>query len=645
MTRAPVPPTGDPLARLKKTAEAGRDPAAWSAYVATLRAEGQKNRARKTAKTAPLSPEWRRKLQALAEGEAEKGVLPPTLAAGLAQSLASGQRPAFRSHAQQLLGHYPGAPEITALLGIAALLDDDLVEAEIELRRALRRDPGNIDALSNLGLALLWQGRAEDAIDLLSPHADTAGPASTLRVNLASAYLRAGRADEALGMAEDVLAHAPKDVEALGVFFSAAIEQGEIDRASAAWDGLAPDTRAQLVDVELDLIDASEGRAAALRRLEGLDPGAQLRDRLTQKLSAWGEFDSAERFLRQGLTKGEGGAQAFRKLGQIITWQDGDPLLRDLAAEAARSDQPPGRRATLLLSLAKAQADLGDRDTSFATTREGKAIWAEAIPYDADAEWRRMQALLSDWSAETVTRLGEGDTTEVRPIFIVGLPRSGSTLIETILGRHPKVRMLGENPRAATLAGQATPDAGSIAQMRTALAPLFAPRAPGERVTDKLLANFRMIGPLLAAFPKARFLYTDRDYRATGLSIFENPLSPVDHPYSLTLDRIGRHMVNCARMVATWETRFPAQVRRISYEDLVSDPDVEVPKLIEAAGLDWDEAVRDADRAPKRIDTLSVVQARQPISRASVARWTRHARDLAPLISVLREAGLIADEA
>jgi hypothetical protein len=104
-------------------------------------------------------------------------------------------------------------------------------------------------------------------------------------------------------------------------------------------------------------------------------------------------------------------------------------------------------------------------------------------------------------------------------------------------------------------------------------------------------------------------------------------------------------MVNCARMVAAWEARFPGQVRRISYEDLVSDPDVEVPKLVEAAGLDWDEAVRDEARAPKRIDTLSVVQARQPINRASVARWARHERDLAPMISVLREAGLIADEA
>ena len=217
--------------------------------------------------------------------------------------------------------------------------------------------------------------------------------------------------------------------------------------------------------------------------------------------------------------------------------------------------------------------------------------------------------------------------------------------METILARHPAVRAIGENPRAFTLAAALAPRATAVTRARTLLDPLFAPRAPGERVVDKLLANVRMIGPLLAIFPHARFIFPARDPRATGLSIFENPLAPTDHAYSLALPRIAHHLVNTDRVVREWGRRFPAAVHHVSYEELVSYPGRAMPGLVLAAGLDWDASVADDSRAPRRIETLSVAQARGAITTASVARWRRHEAALAPMIDILTDAGLLSGEA
>lgn len=638
-------PDKETLARLRKAAEGGRSQEAWVVYVAALRAAGQKDRARKSAKKAPFPGPVRKALLGLAEGRTAKGLVPRAPLSGLSQHVRRGEIGRFRQEAAKALSIYPQAPEIIHLLSVAALLDEDAVEAEKHLRGALRADPENVDYIANLGLAMIWQGRADDAIDLLEPHIESAEPGSAISVNLASAYLRAERNEEAQHLAARVIDAAPHDIEAQGVFFAAALSQGRIETARAAFDALSADMRARLADVAIELIDLEDGRQAALRSLAGVDPEPALRARLSRKLAAWGELETAARLLREGLERGEGGPNAFRSLGTLTKWTEGDPLLTKLEAEAARRDQSPGRRASLLLSLAKARADTGDTKEAFAAARDGKEIWADSIDYDAKREWQGFERILSAWPPETVSRLSAKGPHDWHPIFIIGLPRSGSTLIETILSRHPDVRSIGESPRAFSLAARARPSSKDIEAMRDALSSLLKPRHSGERVTDKLLANFKHVGPLMAAFPSARFLYPDRDYRATGLSIFENPLSPVDHPYSLSLERIARHMVNCHRMVEAWQKHWPTRVWRISYEALVSRPDIELPKLVEAAGLDWDERVAQDGQGPRRIDTLSVAQARGPISRTSVDRWRRHEADLAPMIEILSGAGLIADEA
>jgi len=630
------------LAALRRSAEAARgNRRIWTEYVAALLKTGQKGRARKAVKESGLKGAERKALSDLAEG---RRALPGLPLGDIARLIREGAL----DHAWEL-GHErmsvtPDDSRLLNLLGIVATEREEPLRAQMILERARALDPGSADIAANLGLVLVRQGETVRAAALLAPFAERPDAPAAVLVNLASARQRGDQPEEALILTERALALTPGDTDAVAIRTQAFLALGRGAEARAVLEPLAAAPGSTLQDLWADLLERTEGRESACAYVDS-EPQMprETAKRLVALLSEWGELARASRIARQLAESNPGDPAPFRLVGICQKWEAGDPLIEGMIKGSTAPHLTKARRATFSMSLAKAQMDLGDHVGAFEALLRGNRLWRDEIEYDVAWDEAEMAKIAEIWNSGAFERAGAGPGGPA-PVFIVGLPRSGSTLAETILSRHPKVRALGETPFGFAIAerGRANPDKLIIASIRREAEAFYTPKRPTEVLTDKLLANFLQVGALSAAFPRARFIELRRDYRATCLSIFQAELLPKAHPYSLELTELARYAVAYDRLMTHWAGLLGSRLARVSYEALVSDPVSRVPELVTAAGLDWDAACLGESVPARRINTLSVAQARAPITTASIARWRPYEQGLAPLIEILDRAGLIS---
>ena len=627
----------DALAALRRAAEAApSNPTIWSRFVFELRDAGQKSRARKAARAARVPVALRKRLVDIAEGRSA----PVDDIGDLIRQGALAE--AWRVGTERLKS-FPHDDRLLNLLGAAALADDDPVRAEEVLRRAVAEDPSSEAALSNLGLALVRQGRASEAIGLLEPVAGRAGASLDVRVNLASAYFRMDRMQDAADLTERLVREAPADAELLGVRARSLTALGRPAEAVELLEALSEEAGFGLHDVLADAISESKGRVAGLDYLDGLEHlPRETENRLAALLAEWGELDRAAARARRLAEQDHTDPGPFRLYGLCAKWKADDPLIAAMRDGAGSDRIAPMKRGVFGLALAKAHMDQGDHDRAFKALEEGNRTLRSMIDYDVARDVQTMERIAETWTEGATARAGTG-LEAPKPIFIVGLPRSGSTLVETILSRHPDVEALGETPLVfdACAAARYSAEPAAVAGVAEAVAGSLTPNPPKRAMTEKLLANFLNIGVLAATFPGARFIEMRRDYRDICTSIFQADLGAMSHPYAMDLEELAQYAVAYDRLMKHWAKVVGERLVRVSYEDLVGAPDVEVPRLVASAGLEWDPACLSQDAPSRRINTMSVAQARKPITSSSVGRWRRFEAGLAPLTRILEENGLV----
>ncbi len=634
------------LARLRRAAEfAGADPAQWTRYVSALLDAGQKGRARKVAKSAPLAGAARNALVAMAENAPGAASGPPL--ADLVSLVRTGRTSDARRLGGELLKRFPADAKLLNVLGVMALSADDPLDAEAYLRRALVADPASDDARANLGLAIVRQGRGGAAVEILQPLAQRSNAPIAARVNLVSAFLRADRPRDALDLSVEILKDTPGDPETMALRAQAHLALGQ---GAAALETLAPlrdDATFDLHDLVADAIERTEGRATAMLYVDGLGdlPRATAR-RLAALLAEWGELDSAARLSRPLAETDPSDPSPFRLIGLCEKWNTEDPLIDAMKRGLNNDALSPAQRGSFGLSLAKSHIDARRDEAAFDALLAGNEQLRKTVRYDVETDLGRFQAIADTWNSEAFASAQDGQGPDIAPIFIVGLPRSGSTLIETVLSRHPSVTPLGETPYVHSAVRDAgnKPDHRAIRAIRDAATEFLIPPTRGGVTTDKLLSNFTYLGALAAAFPNARFIEAKRDLRAVCLSIFQAELTPVGHPYAMNLEELARYAVGYSRLMNHWEEVLGSRLYRASYELLVSDPVMRIPELVGGAGLAWNGACLGTTPPERRINTFSVAQARQPITTASVARWTRYEKGLQPLIDILEDEGVLASQ-
>lgn len=477
-------------------------------------------------------------------------------------------------------------------------------EAIAIFRQVLEEQPGASEGWYELGYLLKAEGQFEDALAAYAK-ALALGIKRPEEVHLNRAVIYSDhlrRDDDAQRELEAALALAPGYVPALLNRGNLHEERGERDEALALYESVLAGANADEDAHHRDL------RFEALARIAKLRPPTDMHD----------------------------------------------PQIRRLQDAAAA---PSGNvvRANLLFALGQIYERLQQFDLAFEAFAKANR-WLRrqyGRTYDRGHSSRLVDALIGTFGAAEAIEPAAQDAPGAKPLFICGMFRSGSTLVEQVLAAHPQVTAGGELNWLRQLAtGQlapfpelmATPDPSREAALaegyRANLASLFPDGMDGAYITDKRPDNFLLIGLIKRLFPDARIIHTVRHPLDTGLSVFQQHLDLRVTGYASDLGDIGHYYGQYRRLMAHWHATYPGSILDFDYDSFVASPRPALERLLGFLGLDWDDRCLEFHKLGNTVKTASYWQVRQPLSTRASGRWRNYGAHLEPLLLALQEAGI-----
>ena len=268
---------------------------------------------------------------------------------------------------------------------------------------------------------------------------------------------------------------------------------------------------------------------------------------------------------------------------------------------------------------------------------------ARKVEYDADDYAAKISRLKSVYSASAMSSLPRATINSELPVFIVGMPRSGTSLLEQILSCHTKIHARGETSDVGNVAeaipyypdGVRNLTSQRLDAMATAYIGRLVKMAPtATRVTDKLPGNYLYLGFISQLFPGAKVIHCLRDPRDVCLSNYFTDFN-IGHYYSSDLGSLARHYRTYRDLMEHWKAVLPILILEVRYEDLVDNPREWTEKILDFCGLDWEEACLDFHKSRRRVATASYDQVRNPLYKSSIARWKNYERHLEPVSRIL----------
>jgi len=530
-------------------------------------------------------------------------------------------------------------------------------QAEQIYRSILAEHPEHHAAYHSLGLLACHVGNNKLAIDLLAQAIKLDAKIALYHSNLCELLRREGRLFEAVTAGNKAVAIAPDDADArynLGLAYAdsgdwaAAIKHYErllemTPQHGLAWNNLG---------AALEALDRTAAALAAYRRAVAINPQhAEAQNNLGVLLSAYGRPSEARQCFAAALATRPDFAEAHYNQSSLKTWQSDDPQLQTLRSIAADDSQPLETRIRMNFALGKALEDIGDYEQSFAAYQTGNSLKFASSPYRESSAETVFEQVRTLFNPDFFAARKPSAIVDQTPVFIVGMPRSGTTLIEQILSSHRYVYGAGElTTLHETIRGsldqyqvgslferldEALPQLDYLQMGKTYLQQVRKLDEHALRITDKMPANFFFIGFIRLMLPGAKIIHVRRDPLDTCLScytrLFNNTMD-----FTYDLKALGNYYSRYARLMQHWQEVLPAgTIFTISYEGLVKDPRRHVQQLLEYVGLPWDDACLEFYRNPRQVKTASVNQVRQPLYQSSIGRWQRYAVQLEPLRQIL----------
>ncbi len=515
----------------------------------------------------------------------------------------------------------PSDPIIQHDLGLACLEVGHIPDAIAALQRAVASNPRYTDAYFRLGIALEKLGDMGGAIVAYDR-------ATELLPSLTEAWYRAGALVYTLGHRD----------EAIGCFRRAAATGGN------ASFGRLGKARALLTE------DRNQEAELVLRKTVARDPqNAMAHDLLGNLLSEFGRFDEARECFQRAVTIAPLLAGSYYDLVRCrrVT-SDDDGLLERMEAALATPGLEAAQRLRLHLAIGKAADDLGDYALAMQHFDAAAAVRRDSVSFNSAAFSIEIDRMIARCTSELIARAPQVGNCDATPVLILGMPRSGTTLVEQIVSMHPEVGAGGElnfwNERGAAWHRSDAPESAADGNETPFVAKEFLAKAAedylGElraiapkaaRVTDKMPFNFIWAGLIHLAFPRAIIIHCRRAAVDTALSIHQTHFHP-----GLAFPTGGAELVayfrSYQRITDHWRSVLPAdRFLEVDYENLTSAPEPVIRRIIAACGLAWHDACLRPESNPRAVKTPSKWQTRQPIYRTSVARWRRYEPWLGPL--------------
>ncbi|MFP6748800.1 MAG: sulfotransferase, partial [Alphaproteobacteria bacterium] len=594
---------------------------------------------------------------------------------GLTAHQSGDQARAIR-HMEKALALQPDEPSFLNNLGLAQHAAGRLTAAEDNFRRVLALAPDNGAARLHLGTVLALQNRNEAALVEFMALIDGGGPAPLWHAKAGQALRQLGRLEEAEAQFRHAVALAPLDMDLLASLASLLQVRGRYGPAADLYRrvlGPRPDFPEVLINLgncltELGEIEAArEAFGTALELDGGQDGGLEgAMIGLVYLDEREGAFAAAWERLQPGLRRTSGrpaspaAAGAFATLAHRLNREDEaiEAAEQSLAALAGR-DTGGGmggevREKNLRFAVGQLYERRGDYDRAFAHFEAGNGLTRQLFDQQEFAD--HISALIDHFTPSQSALVAENE--DQTPVFIVGMPRSGTTLVEQILASHPQVHGAGEvpylfeavtampinnpmnlpPPRLLGLAG-----AGALAGAARQYVARLRQAAPGAaRITDKLPGNILQVGMIARLFPRAHIIHIRRDAMDTCLSCFTQNFGE-RLPFTADQDHLAAYYAGYDRLGRHWAKTAGPQLLELSYEGLIADTEGESRRLLEFIGLPWDRSVLDFHTSGRIANTASYDQVRQPIYRSAIGRWRRYEDYLQPLRAGLERRGIAVE--
>ena len=534
-----------------------------------------------------------------------------------------GKRDAAVAHYERALALMPDLVYTHNNLANTLVEQGRIDDAVAHYERALAFKPDYADAHNNLGIALVAQGRIDDAV----AHYERA---LILNPNNADAHNNLGTVLKDRGRIDDATAHYGRAI---------AINPDHAD----AWNNLG------IMLAEMGKVDDA---TAHYERAIAINPDhAEAQCNLGNELKEQGKFDDAMAHYERAITIKPDYAEAHLSRTEIKTFRRGDADLALLEALADRDVLPANKAMFIHFALSKALEDSGDYDRAFEHMRKGNVLKRRQIDYDEMSVLKLFQRISAVFDGSLFDRFqGEGDPSHV-PVFVLGMPRSGSTLVEQILASHPQIHAAGEltalEMAASTVfkaGGQpvqypenvAAFDGAILRRLGRAYLDRLPALADGKvRIIDKLPGNFFSIGLIRLILPNAKIIHTMRDPVDTCVSCYSK-LFATGLDFSYDLAELGRFYRCYSELMTHWRSVLPpGTILDVSYEEVVDDLEGQARRLIDYCGLPWDDRCVGFYRTSRPVKTASAVQVRKPLFRSSLQRWRKYEADIAPLLHEL----------
>ncbi len=534
-------------------------------------------------------------------------------------------------------------------------------EAAPLYRRLLAIAPDHADALHRLGLLLQQRGDSQEAVLLLTRAVASRPNDAVCQNNLANMLKEQGRLAEAISAYQAAIRYKPDYANAYFNLADLLLDQAELQAAVAcyrqvlrlspedeeAWNGLGAALRHQQ-----RLAEAGEAFRTALR----IKPDyADAHNNLGLLHETSGDLETATACYRKAIELDPNYTQAYENLAKSRRYgpADGDEIahLQTLVDSPELSESA---RISLHFALGKMLDDSGMFDEAFGHYQAANCLKRKTKDFRRERRIAKISENVKTFSNHFFKqRQGSGHQSEL-PVFIVGMPRSGTTLVEQIIASHPQCFGADELPHigaiAATLPGRLQTDhpypqcatmigaplARSLAEEY--LEKLQAVGGDAKRVSDKMPANFIYLGLIALMFPRARVIHCRRDPLAVCLSIYFHRFA-YGHGYAYDLGDIGVYYRQYRRLMQHWHEVLPLEICDVQYEELVADQASESRRLIDYCGLSWDDRCLEYHKNTRPVQTMSNWQVRQPIYTDSIQRWKHYEKHLDELKEMLVERG------
>ena len=528
--------------------------------------------------------------------------------------------------------------------------------------RAIAINPQFAEAHNNRGNALRELDRAEEALASYDKALAIKPRLLDALYNRGSLLKELSRFEDALANYKKALAINPKHAEAHVTCGNLLESLKRPEEALASYNraiGISPD-QADVHIVRGDLLKKLDRPAEALAsydRAIAVDPDhAMAHDRRGLVLTELGRLAEATSEHENAIALAPKRVPFYYNLTALKHFTPGDPLaraMRKLSRDMALRDWE--EQTLLHFALAKTFADNGDYKRSFRHLVDGNALKRKHILYDESAVLAANDGLRAAFTSKLMGESqGVGESSAV-PVFVIGMPRSGTSLVEQLLSSHPKIFGAGEIPEffnAAVEVGGGHLEAlhlceknsellgDQLHQIGASYMARIRPKAPAaDRIVNKMPDNFRLVGLIHLALPNARVIHVRRDPVDTCLSCFSTLFVGENVPFTYDLAELGRYYRSYDALMAHWNEVLPPNVMLdVQYEELVADVEGQARRMIAHCGLEWDPRCLNFHETERPVRTASAVQVRQPIYKSSVGRWRKYEAFLGPLFWALGPA-------